>query len=51
METDEEVKDDKRKIKDDFHKASKSSVIMSNRLQKLKDFKLLVGKLKEELAD
>ena len=47
----EEVKDSKRTEKDAFSKASKSSVIVSNRLQRLKYLKLLVGELKEELAD
>ena len=51
MEVAEEVKDDKHKAKDAVWEASKSSVIMFNRLQRLKDLKLLVGELKEELAD
>ena len=51
MEMAEEVKDAKRTAKDAFRKASKSSIIMSNRLQKLKDLKFLVGEIKEELAD
>ena len=42
----EEVKDAKRTAKDAVRKASKSSVIMSNRLQRLKDLKLNVVKLK-----
>ena len=45
------MKDTKRTAKDDLRKASKSSVIMSNRLQMLNDLKLLVGELKEELSD
>ena len=51
MEMDEEVKDAKRTAKDAVWKASKASFIISNRLQRLKDLKLLVGDLKEELAD
>ena len=47
----EEVKVAKRTAKDDFHKTSKSSVIVYNRLQRLNGLNLLVGKLKEELAD
>ena len=42
----EEVKDAKRTAKDAVRKASKSSVMMSNRLQRLKDLKLNVVKLK-----
>ena len=41
----------KRTAKDAVWKASKSSVIMPNRLQGLKDLKFLVGELKEVLAD
>ena len=37
--------------KGDVRKASKSSVILSNRLQRLKYLKLIVGELKEELSD
>ena len=48
---DEEVKDAKCTEKDAVQKAGKSSVIISNKLQRLKDLKLLVGELKEELAD
>ena len=51
MEMDEEAKYAKRTAKDAVWKASKSSVIMSNRLQRSKDFNFLVGKLKEELSD
>ena len=51
MKMAEEVKDVKRTAKDYVRKSSKSSVIMSNRLQRSKDLKLLVGELKEELAD
>ena len=47
----EEVKDAKRTAKYAVLKASKLSVIMSNRLQRLNDLKFLVGELKEELAD
>ena len=46
MKMGEEVKDAKRKAKDSVRKASKSSSIMSNRLQRLKYLKLLVGELK-----
>ena len=45
------MKDTKRTAKDAVRKASKSSVILSNMLQRLKDSKLLVGELKEELLD
>ena len=45
------MKDAKRTAKDDVWKASKSTVIMSNKIQRLKDLKLLVGELKEEIAD
>ena len=48
---DEEVKDAKRTAKDALSKASKLSFIMYNKLQRLKDLKLIVGELKEELAD
>ena len=51
MEMAEKVKDTKRMENDDVWKASKSSVIMSNRLQMLKDLKLIFGELKEELSD
>ena len=51
IEMAEEVKDSKRTAKDAVMKASKSSVILSNMLQRLKDSKLLVGELKEELLD
>ena len=51
MAISEEVKDYKRTAKDDVRKASKLSVIISNRLQRLKYLKLLVGELKEEIAD
>ena len=51
MEMAEEVKDAKRKEKDAVWKSSKSSVIISNRIKRLKYLKLLVGELKEELAD
>ena len=51
MEVSQEVKDSKCTENDAVRKASKSSVIMSNRLQRLKDLKLIVGKLKEKLAD
>ena len=51
MEMAEEVKYAKRTENDDFLKVSKSSLIISNKLQRLKDLKLLVGELKEELAD
>ena len=47
MEMAEEVKDANRTAKDAVQKASKSSVIMSNSLQRLKDLKLLIGELKE----
>ena len=46
----EEVKDAKRTSNDAFQRASKSIVIMSNRLQRFKDLKFLVGQLNEELA-
>ena len=42
------MKDDKCKANYAVHK---SIVIISNRLQRLKDLKLLVGELKEKLAD
>ena len=45
------MKDDQRTANDAVWKAIKSSVIMSNRLQRLKYLKLLVGEVKEELAD
>ena len=51
MEMAEKVKDTKRMENDDVWKASKSSVIMSNRLQRLKDLKFIFGELKEELSD
>ena len=51
MEMAEEVKDAKRTAKDAVWNASKSSVIVSNRLQRLNDLKLLVGEFKEEIAD
>ena len=51
MEMAEEVKDSKCNAKDDVWKDIKSSSIMPNRLKRLKYLKLLVGKLKEELAD
>ena len=47
MEMAEEVKGAKRTKNDDVRKASKSSVIMSNRLQRLKELKFIIGKLKE----
>ena len=47
----EEVKDNKQRENYAVRKASKASFIMSNRLQRLKDLKFLVGELKEELAD
>ena len=50
MEIAEEVNYAKRAAKGAVRKASKSSAIMSNRLQRLKDLKLLVVELKEELA-
>ena len=43
----EEVKYAKRTETSAVRKSSKSRIIMSNRLQILKDLKLLVGKLKE----
>ena len=51
MEMAEEVKYSKRTANNAVRKASKSSVIISNRLKRLKDLKLLVGKLKAEFAD
>ena len=51
MEMAEEVKYAKRTEKDDFLKVSKSSLIISNKLQRLKELKLIVCELKEELAD
>ena len=51
MEMSEEVKDDKFTEKYAVRKASKSNVIVYNMLQRLNELKLLVGKLKEELAD
>ena len=51
MEMGEEVKDAKCKEKDAVGKASKSSFIISNRLQRLKNFKLIVGELKKEIVD
>ena len=47
----EEVKDSKLTTKNTVRESSKSSFIMSNRLQRLKHLKFLVGELKEELAD
>ena len=46
MEMAEEVKYAKRTENDDFLKVSKSSLIISNKLQRLKDLKLNVVKLK-----
>ena len=51
MEMTEEMKDSERKANDYAWKSSKSSVIMSNMLKRLKNLKLLVGELKGELAD
>ena len=51
MKTAEEVKDANRMAKYSVWKGSKSSVIIYNRLQRLKDLKFLIGELKEELAD
>ena len=45
------MKDAQRTANDAVWKAIKSSVIMSNRLQRLKYLKFLVGEVKEELAD
>ena len=47
MKMDEELKYAKHAAKDAVRKAVKSSVIISNRLQSLKDLKLLVGELKK----
>ena len=47
----EDVKDAKRTANDAVQKTSELSFIMSNILQILKDLKLLIGELKEELAD
>ena len=41
----EEVNDAKRMSKDAVCKASKSSVVISNRLQRLKDLNLLGGEI------
>ena len=46
MEMDEELKDANRIAKDDVRKASKSSVFMSNRLQRLKDLEFIVGEFR-----
>ena len=43
MEMSEEVKDAKLSAKDAVQKSSKSSFIIPNRLQRLKDFKFLIG--------
>ena len=43
----EKVKDAKRMAKETVKKSSKSSVIMYNRIQRLKDLEFLVGELKE----
>ena len=51
MEMAEEVRENKCTAKYAVRKASKSNVIVYNRLQRLNNLKLLVGEFKEELAD
>ena len=45
------MKDVKRTANNTVRKASKSSIIVSNRIKRLKDFKFIVGELKEEISD